>query len=45
MNIINIVAYCVMNNTAQQQQNFLGVLVFRPVPGVIWAADSENYIG
>jgi hypothetical protein len=24
---------------------FHGALVFRPVPGVIWAADSENYIG
>jgi hypothetical protein len=23
----------------------LGALVFRPVPGVIWGADSENDIG
>ena len=36
--------YC--NNTAQQKKNlFSWCLVFRSVPWVIWAADSENYIG
>jgi hypothetical protein len=34
------------DNTAQQKKMFfLGALVFRPVPGVIWGADSENCIG
>jgi hypothetical protein len=28
-----------------KKECFLGALVFRPVLGVIWAADSENYIG
>jgi hypothetical protein len=31
--------------TQPNKKNVLGALVFRPVPGVIWAADSENYIG
>jgi hypothetical protein len=29
----------------KKKKNFLGVLIFRPVPEVIWAANSENYIG
>jgi len=33
------------NNTAQQNFFFLGALVFRPFPGVIWGAVSENDIG
>jgi len=28
-----------------QQKKILGALVFWPVPGVIWGADSENFIG
>jgi hypothetical protein len=33
-----------IDNTTQQKKN-LGFLVFRPVPGVIWGADSEKCIG
>jgi hypothetical protein len=27
------------------KKNFLGTLIFRSVPGVIWGADSEKRIG
>ena len=37
----------VLVSARQQKKKFfpLGALVFRPVPGVIWGADSENDIG
>jgi hypothetical protein len=38
-----IISHCSLHSPTKK--NFLGALVFRPVPGVIWAADSENYIG
>jgi hypothetical protein len=41
---VEILVFLIINNTAPKII-FLGALVFRPVPGVIWAADSENYIG
>jgi hypothetical protein len=31
--------------TQSNKKNFLGALVFRPVPGVIWGADSEKCTG
>jgi len=31
-------------NSRTKKHFFLGALVFRPVPGVIWGADSENDI-
>jgi len=34
-----------MTTQPNKKKIFLGALVFRPVPGVIWGADSENDIG
>jgi hypothetical protein len=31
--------------TQGTKKKFIGALVFKPVPGVIWGADSEKCIG
>jgi len=41
----NLFLNIVSNNTAQQKKLISWCLGFRPVPGVIWGADSENCIG
>jgi hypothetical protein len=33
------------NDNTAQKKNFFFALVFTPLPGVIWGADSENDIG
>jgi hypothetical protein len=34
-----------VDNAGEQKNIFFGALVFRPVSGVIWGADSEKCIG